>query len=117
MKVMISQPMNGVPDNYVKKIREDIIKQAKKMDIEIVESFDTTEVKDSKNPGVYYLGRTLANHMHNVDAVYFYGDWRGARGCRIEFAVCQEYGIKILPENFFEKPTPAPIMHKKEVEK
>jgi hypothetical protein len=111
MKVMISQPMNGIPDSEVLKIRNDIIEKANKLGITVVDSFDTSKVKDSKHPGVYYLGRTIMNHLHNVDAVYFAGDWRAARGCRIEFAICQEYGIKILPENFFDDPSPAPIMN------
>lgn len=50
------------------------------------------------------------NHLHDVDAVYFVGKWIEARGCRIEFAVCQEYGIKILPEGFFDTPVQIPII-------
>ena len=105
MKVMISQPMNGIPDSDVLKIRNDIIKKAFKMGIVIVDSFDTSKVKDSKHPGVYYLGRTLMKFMHNVDAVYFDDGWFEARGCRIENAVCQEYGIKILTSDFLFEPT------------
>ena len=43
--------------------------------------------------------------MHNVDAVYFDDGWFKARGCRIENAVCQEYGIKILTSDFLFEPT------------
>ena len=43
--------------------------------------------------------------MHNVDAVYFDDGWFEARGCRIENAVCQEYGIKILTSDFLFEPT------------
>lgn len=44
------------------------------------------------------------NFMHDVDAVYFDEGWIEARGCRIENAVCQEYGIKILDFNFLYGP-------------
>lgn len=43
--------------------------------------------------------------MHNVDAVYFDDGWFEARGCRIENAVCKEYGIKILTSDFLFEPT------------
>lgn len=103
MKVMISQPMSGVPDSEVRKIQNELKEKFGKYHIEVVDSFLTEEVEQSNNPGVFYLGRTLTNFMHDVDAVYFVKGWQSARGCRIEREICKEYGIMILDETFFKQ--------------
>ena len=106
MKVMISQPMAGKHDADVKAIREELIEKFKEMHIEVVDSFDTKDAPAGVyNPPVYYLGRTIANWLHSVDAVYFVDGWREARGCRIEYQICKEYGIKCLYSDFFEQDT------------
>ena len=105
MKVMISLPMSGRNDDEVKARMSYLKKEFAKLHIEVVDSFITDEIEGSNYPGVYYLGRTLMKFMHNVDAVYFDDGWFEARGCRIENAVCQEYGIKILTSDFLFKPT------------
>ena len=103
MKVMISQPMNGIPDSEVRRIQNELKERFAKYHIEVVDSFLTEEVEQSNNPGVFYLGRTLTNFMHNVDAVYFVKGWENARGCCIEREICKEYGIMILDESFFRQ--------------
>lgn len=106
MRVMISQPMAGKHDADVKAIREELIEKFKEMHIDVVDSFDTKESPAGVyNPSVYYLGRTIMNWLHSVDAVYFVDGWRDARGCRIEHEICKEYGIKCLYSDFFEKDT------------
>ena len=102
MKVMISQPMNGIPDQEVRRIQNDIKKKFEKYHIEVMDSFITEEAdKDLRNPGVFYLGRTLMNFLSDADAIYFVEGWEKARGCRIERRICEEYGIMILDESFF----------------
>jgi hypothetical protein len=98
---MISQPMNGVSDDQVKKIQEDLKEQFAKLHIDVCDSFLTDEVNGVNNPGVFYLGRTLEKFLCNVDAVYFVDGWQRARGCRIERHICEEYGIKVLDSSFF----------------
>ena len=106
MKVMISQPMAGKKYADVKAIRDELIEKFKRMHIEVVESFCTQDAPDEVyNPPVYYLGKTITNWMHSVDAVYFVDGWREARGCRIEHQICKEYGIKCLYSDFFEQDT------------
>ena len=106
MKVMISQPMEGKNDSDVKNIRDEIIEKFKRMHIDVVDSFCTQDApSDVYNPPVYYLGKTIANWLHSIDAVYFVDGWRDARGCRIEHQICKEYGIKCLYSDFFEKDT------------
>lgn len=104
MKVMISLPMNGRSDDEVRARMAYLKKEFAKLHIEVVDSFITDEIEGSNYPGVYYLGRTLMKFMHNVDAVYFDDGWFEARGCRIENAICQEYGIKILKPDFLFEP-------------
>lgn len=105
MKVMISQPMQGVPDEEVKRIQRELYDLFQKLHIEVVDSFITTECpEDTNHPGVFYLGRTLEKFMCGVDAVYFVEGWHKARGCRIERKICEEYGIKILDASFFRDP-------------
>lgn len=104
MKVMISLPMNGRKNDEIKERMSYLKKEFAKLHIEVVDSFITDEIEGSNYPGVYYLGRTLMKFMHNVDAVYFDDGWFEARGCRIENAICQEYGIKILKPDFLFEP-------------
>ena len=39
--------------------------------------------------------------MKDIDALYMCDGWREARGCKIEYEVAKEYGIKILYSDFF----------------
>ena len=103
MKVMISQPMNGVPDSEVRKIQNDLKERFAKYNIEVVDSF-LTGIPDTeiRNPRLFYLGRTIQNFLSDVDAVYFCTGWEKAKGCRIERHICEEYGIPILDDSFFK---------------
>lgn len=104
MKVMISQPMSGIPDAEVRRIQSELKERFGRYHIEVVDSFITEDVKrDISHPGVFYLGRTLQRFLSDVDAVYFVNGWQNARGCRIEREVCREYGIIILDDSFFKQ--------------
>jgi len=103
MKVMISQPMNGIEDKEIIKIRNEIVEKFDKMHIDVVDSFVKQDAPESSlHPRLFYLGSTIRDFMSDVDAVYFVDGWRSAAGCRIEHKICQEYGIKILYSDFFE---------------
>ena len=103
MKVMISQPMNGVPDSEVRKTQDYLKEEFAKYNIDVVDSF-LTEVPDTeiRNPRLFYLGRTIQNFLSDVDAVYFCTGWERAKGCRIERCICEEYGIPTLDNSFFK---------------
>lgn len=47
---------------------------------------------DSEYDGVWYLGNAL-QIMSRCNEVFFFGEWREARGCMIEHEVCEKYGI------------------------
>ena len=103
MRVMISQPMNGRRNDDIKKEREEIIEQFKKLHIEVIDSLieDTADPRtyNEYHPALYYLARSI-ELMGQVDAVYFVDGWQNARGCRIERQIAEEYNIKILETSF-----------------
>ena len=104
MKVIISQPMNGIPDSEVRRIQNELKERFAKYHIEVVDSFLTEEVDTNlRNKGVFYLGRTIQKFLSDVDAVYFVNGWQRARGCKIERQICEEYGIMILDDSFFKQ--------------
>lgn len=104
MKVMISQPMNGISDSEVRRIQNELKERFAKYHIEVVDSFLTEEVDTNlRNKGVFYLGRTIQKFLSDVDAVYFVNGWQKARGCKIERQICEEYGIMILDDSFFKQ--------------
>lgn len=103
MRVMISQPMNGRRNDDIKKEREEIIEQFKKLHIDVINSLieDTADPRtyNEYHPALYYLARSI-ELMGQVDAVYFVDGWQNARGCRIERQIAEEYNIKILETSF-----------------
>lgn len=89
-KLFISQPMNGVTDEYIKKKRE-----------ELSNEYFTYDVIDSYFEGalngaapLWYLGKAI-QLLGNADLVVFAKGWEQNRGCRIEHACAVEYGLDI----------------------
>jgi Asp-tRNA(Asn)/Glu-tRNA(Gln) amidotransferase A subunit family amidase len=92
MKAIISQPMKGKTEAQVRAERQDAIKHLNELGYEVVD----TVFPDFTNKGnipLKYLAKSI-EFISDVDLVYFIGDWRNARGCRIEFECCVQYGIK-----------------------
>ena len=101
MRVMISQPMNNRNEEDILEERKQIIEKFKNMHIEVIDTFYTEDIsKECNNDGVYLLGKSIKD-MSKVDALFMCEGWRAERGCRIERQVAQDYGIKILYEDFF----------------
>jgi len=105
MKAMLSQPMAGLSDKQIVNTRNKAIETLNSMGYEIVNTLFTDEwySKDNMiNRGVVqipicFLAKSLEN-MSLCDAVYFVNGWESARGCRIEYAVAEAYGVKIIYE-------------------
>jgi Asp-tRNA(Asn)/Glu-tRNA(Gln) amidotransferase A subunit family amidase len=96
MKAMISQPMKGKTEEQVREERQAAINRLNKQGYEVVD----TVFPDFTNKGnipLKYLSKSI-EFLADVDLVYFIGDWKSARGCRIEFECCLHYGIKFLLE-------------------
>lgn len=101
MKVMISQPMKNREEDDILAERKVIIEKFKNMHIEVIDTFYTEDISEEcNNDGVYLLGKSIQD-MAKVDALFMCEGWRAARGCRIERQVAQDYGIKILYDDFF----------------
>lgn len=100
-KIFISQPMRGLTDEEILKAREEIlIKAEKKMGkpVELIDSFiEDYPGEINKHIPVFYLGKSI-QFLSQADVAYFGGDWRNARGCKIEHEVAKQYGIEIIEE-------------------
>lgn len=97
MKVFISQPMRNIPDDEVLRIREEGKKKfleiyKGKEEVEFISSFEN-DLPDNTHP-LYFLGRAF-EIMSEADIVLFIGDWKNARGCRMEHLACEEYEYTI----------------------
>ena len=102
-KLFISQPMRGLTDEEILKVREEIRIRAEYVIGEPVELIDSF-IKDypgeiNKSIPVWYLGKSI-EFLSQADIAYFGGDWRNARGCTIEYDVANAYGIKVIKEYF-----------------
>ena len=100
MRVMISQPMRGKTEEQIREERKGIIEKFNNMHIEVIDTIFTEEAPEINDARVYYLGKSI-QEMSKADALFMCDGWREARGCRIERQVAQDYGIKILYEDFF----------------
>lgn len=101
-KVMISQPMNGLTDEEIKKTKLETVEKLSKRYV-VVDSFFTggeeCDWADTQNNiPIAYLALSLKK-MAEVDAVYFCKGWSKARGCVIEHEVAKNYGLEILGYN------------------
>ena len=100
---MISQPMAGKTDEEIVEARNKAIAKLEELGYEVVNTLFTDEWYSEKsmdergvvNKPLCFLAKSLEN-MCLCDAVYFVEGWLDARGCRIERAVAEAYGIKIL---------------------
>ena len=100
---MISQPMAGKTEAEIAEARDKAIAKLEELGYEVVNTLFTDEWYSEKsmeergvvNRPLCFLAKSLEN-MCLCDAVYFVEGWENARGCRIERAVAEAYGIKIL---------------------
>lgn len=100
-KLFISQPMKGLTDEEILKAREEIKTRAEQVigeQVELIDSFVEDYPKEiNKSIPVWYLGKSIL-FLSQADIAYFGGDWRNARGCKIEYEVANAYGIKTITE-------------------
>ena len=99
MKIMISQPMSGLSLSEIAYQRDKIERKLESLGHEVVNSyfkeFNEENRCDLAHVPVYYLGKALQK-MAECDAVYFAEGWELARGCVIERAVAEKYGLIIM---------------------
>jgi hypothetical protein len=105
IKIMISQPMNGLTDEQITETRNRFLEFAKKENFEVVNTYFKDEwfAKIELNyvgviqVPIYYLAKSLEK-MSFCNTVYFAKGWENARGCQIEHEVALQYGLDILYE-------------------
>ena len=99
MKIMISQPMSGLSLSEIAYQRDKIERKLESLGHEVINSyckeFNEENRCDLAHVPVYYLGKALQK-MAECDAVYFAEGWELARGCVIERAVAEKYGLIIM---------------------
>ena len=99
MKIMISQPMSGLSLSEIAYQRDKIERKLESLGHEVVNSyfkeFNEENRCDLAHVPVYYLGKALQK-MAECDAVYFAEGWELAKGCVIERAVAEKYGLIIM---------------------
>ena len=105
MKAMLSQPMAGKTDEEIITTREKAIAALTEKGYEVVNTLFTDEWYSRESMearGVVqiplcFLAKSLEN-MANCHAAYFCKGWEHARGCRIEHAAAEAYGLDIIYE-------------------
>ena len=100
-KIFISQPMKRLTDEEILNKRQEIMKNAEKVikePVELIDSFiEDYPGEINKHIPVFYLGKSI-QLLSQADIAYFGGDWRNARGCKIENEIAKQYGIEIIEE-------------------
>ena len=100
-KIFISQPMRGLTDEEILNKRQEIRENAEKVikePVELIDSFiEDYPGEINKHIPVFYLGKSI-QFLSQADVAYFGGDWRNARGCKIENEIAKQYGIEIIEE-------------------
>lgn len=101
-KVMISQPMSGLPLNEIEKTRNEVLFWIQKNGYEFVNSYfpdyNNTHIDEITHKNVDYLGRAL-QALAKADILYMCKGWEDARGCVIEHKVAELYNIEIIYED------------------
>ena len=103
MKVFVSLPMAGKTDEWIigklKEVRKEVSEMYPGRDVQVIDSFfqgmDTSGIAC---PPLVYLGMSI-RMMAEADIVYFVKGWAEARGCLIEHACADAYGLKIYCES------------------
>lgn len=102
-KVFISQPMRGRSDEEILAERKEILAKAKAIlnqnknyrpaEVEEVKSFLDMNDKDP----LWCLGESL-KLLSTADIAFFAKGWDSARGCKLEHAAAEAYGINCIEE-------------------
>lgn len=93
MRVMISQPITGTSAEEMAKARMEVVSMLDEQGHEVWGEETRREyIPTGVNQDLWQLGRRF-QAMAGADAVYFMDGWEKDRGCRLEYEVCEKYGI------------------------
>ena len=90
----ISQPMRGMQLNDA---RQRIIEHYTSIGWTYVDNVSPSFENDPDPKPLWYLGKSF-ELMSKCDVVIFMEGWEKARGCQLEHAACEAYGIHIIED-------------------
>lgn len=102
---MISQPMAGKSEAEIAATREHAIKALEGMGYTVINTLFTdawysAEAMSKRgvvNRPLTFFAKSITN-MTLCNAVYFCKGWENTRGCKLEHAVAEAYGLDIIYE-------------------
>ena len=94
MKAFISQPMKGKTEEQIRAERAEVVKHLEVRGFEVVDTVFPDFTNEGNIP-LKYLARSI-EAIADADFVYFMPGWQNARGCRIEYQCCIDYGISCV---------------------
>lgn len=102
MKAMISQPMQGLTDEKIERVRSEAKSKLESLGYEVIDtkfrfSEDYLKKKGVKHLPLHYLSVSIME-MATCDVVYFCKGWNKTRGCVIEHECAEKYGLDIIEE-------------------
>lgn len=102
MKAMISQPMGGLTDEKIERVRKEAKSTLEELGYEVIDTkFNFSEGylkrKGVKHLSLHYLAVSLME-MATCDLVYFCKGWENARGCVVEHEAAEKYDLEIIEE-------------------
>lgn len=100
-KLFISQPMRGLSDEEILKVREEIRVKAEETvgeELELIDSFiEEYPGEINKQVPIWYLGKSI-QFLSRADIAYFGKGWDNARGCKIEHEIALQYGLTVIED-------------------
>lgn len=102
---MLSQPMAGKSEAEIAATRERAIKALEGMGYTVINTLFTDEWYSEEamskrgvvNRPLTFFAKSVEN-MALCDAAYFCKGWEFTRGCKLEHAVAEAYGLEIIYE-------------------
>lgn len=97
---MISQPMRGLSEEEIGKTRDAAIRCLQARGYQVLNTLFASDELPGPLGGqipMRFLSKSIAT-MSRCDAVYFCEGWENTRGCKVEHAVAEAYGLEMLYE-------------------
>jgi Asp-tRNA(Asn)/Glu-tRNA(Gln) amidotransferase A subunit family amidase len=94
MKVMISQPMKELTEEQIRNDRAAAVAALEAAGDTVVDTI-FPDFKPVANMPLKYFAKAI-DAMADVDAVLFLPGWESARGCKLEHAIAEAYGVRVI---------------------
>ena len=95
MKVYISAPITGFPENVVNRVFSDAENDLAKKGYD---SINPLKINESNSSYGECMGKDIQELIDNADAVYFCRGWQKSLGCMLEFHAANIYNKIIMFE-------------------